>query len=240
MPLPKVNFKKEEKTRGSTIPKVTKEEKNKKAYLLLLSLVTTGFSTPEPVNDISKVEAGDFEIRNKPYRASTTLPGFSIKDFFHEHMDILNGRRFGHVKFKDNREVEWYFKKLSEYDPPIIKPIIDIEWIKREQLEIGLPWPIEGERRYGIEDKRLHQWLQDWIILFGFTESILQYKWTYQKKPSNEEVQWHKFIYGKKYSNSFFSKTSQERSEMKKAGNYFFDGVDTGLTNSAIVSHYNN
>jgi hypothetical protein len=117
MPLPKVNSKKEEKTRGSTIPKVTKEEKNKKAYLLLLSLVTTGFSTPEPVNDISKVEAGDFEIRNKPYRASATLPGFSIKDFFHEHRDILNGRRFGHVKFKDKREVEWYFKKLSEYDP---------------------------------------------------------------------------------------------------------------------------
>lgn len=122
-----------------------------------MSLVTICFfSVPEPVNDISKVQAGDFNVGNRPHRMSATLPGVSISDFLHEYRDTLNGWIFRNIKFKDASDVEWYFKKLAEHDPPIIMPINDFEWIKREQLQKGLPWAIEGETRYGIADKLLH------------------------------------------------------------------------------------
>ncbi len=180
----------------------TKEQRNKKVYLLLMSLVAIGFSVPEPVSDYSKVEAGVFEIGNKPHRMSDTLPGISISDFFHEYRDSANGWRFRYVKFKDTSEVKWYFDKLSEYQPPLIKPIGESELIriKRERerfLQKELSWPVEGETRYGIIDRQLHEFLLDCICLLGQTEMLMEHVWKYKRRPKREEVEWYQFLHGK-------------------------------------------
>jgi DNA-binding HxlR family transcriptional regulator len=236
MSTPKVKSKKEEKSPRHIILKQTKEERNKKAYLLLLSLATIGFTIPEPVNDISKVEAGDFLIRSKPHRISSILPGASIKDFFHEYRDFLNKGRFRDVKFKDTSDIEQYFKKIAEHEPPIIMPINDIGWIKREQLEKKLPWPIEGETRYGIADKLLHEWLNYCIILLGHTEMLLEHIWRYKRNPRREEISWYEFIYGKTRAKRFFLGADLERSELRKGGkNTILSGVYRGFTSSDVL-----
>ena len=182
-----------------------------------MSLVAIGFSVPEPVNHNSKVKAGDFNIGNKLYRMSGTLPGVSISDFFHEYRDSANGWRFRYIKFKDTLEVKWYFNKLGEYEPPLIKPIGEIEWIKREQIQKGLPWPVEGETRYGIVDRQLHDFLLDCIGLLDETQILMEHIWKYKRRPKSEEVEWHQLLYEKRYTSSFFTKINQKRSMLKNA-----------------------
>jgi DNA-binding HxlR family transcriptional regulator len=231
LPL-KVQTKREENARhsgGSSSRKSnnmlrdTKEQRNKKVYLLLMSLVAIGFSVPEPlVSDYSKVQAGDFYIGNKPHKMSDTLPGISISDFFHEYRDSANGWRFRYVKFKDTSEVKWYFDKLSEYEPPLIKPIGELELIriKRERerlLQKELSWPVEGETRYGIIDRQLHEFLLDCTCLLGETESLMEHVWKYKRRPKREEVEWYQFLYGKHRTSSFFTKINQKRIRLKNA-----------------------
>jgi DNA-binding HxlR family transcriptional regulator len=219
----KVRTKREENARHSSSRKnnillrETKEQRNKKVYLLLMSLVAIGFSVPEPVSDYSKVEVGDFYIGNKPHKMSAKLPGVSISDFFHKYRDSTNGWRFSYVKFKNESEVKWYFDKLSEYEPPLIKPIGEIEWIKREQLQNGLPWPVEGETRYGIVDRQLHEFLLDCIGLLGQTQILMEHVWKYKRRPKREEVKWYQFLYGKHYTSSFFTKINQNHTMLKNA-----------------------
>jgi hypothetical protein len=209
LPIPRVRTKREEnvrlkgKNKGSLLQE-TKKQKNKKVYGLMISL-SLGFSVSEPIND-------------KIHRMSNQLHGISISDFFHKYRDSANGWRFNYINFKDRSEVEWYFKKLMAYEPPIIRPVNEIEWIKMEHLqEKNLPWPIEGETRYGIVDKKLHECLQSCITLLGATEILMGYIWKYKRKPTRQEVEWHKFIYGKNHTNDFFLKTNQRRSQLKKA-----------------------
>lgn len=218
----KVQTKREENVRHSSrknniLLRETKEQRNKKVYLLLMSLVAIGFSVPEPVNDNSKVEAGVFDIGNKPHKMSAKLPGVSISDFFHKYRDSTNGWRFSYVKFKNESEVKWYFDKLSEYEPPLIKPISEIEWIKREQLQNRLSWPVEGETRYGIVDRQLHEFLLDCIGLLGQTQILIEHIWKYKRRPKREEVEWYQFLYGKHYTSSFFTKINQKRIRLKNA-----------------------
>jgi hypothetical protein len=49
------------------------------------------------------------------------------------------------------------------------------------------------------------------------TEILMGYIWKYKRKPTRQEVEWHKFIYGKNHTNDFFLKTNQRRSQLKKA-----------------------
>jgi hypothetical protein len=196
-------------------------EKNKKMYLLLLSLATIGFSVPKPVEDELDPPLGAFydNKQNKAFTASTPLPDISASDFFHKHRDFDNGWRFHYIKFKDTSEVEWYFQKLMEFEPPILSSAEQIDWIKKYRLEKNLKWPPveEGEEtRYGIADKKLRDFMQLSIGLFGYTEMVMRYTWRYKRNPTLEEKEWFSYIYGKARSNSYFIEVIEERSRLEK------------------------
>ena len=56
-------------------------------------------------------------------RRQFIMPGVSVSDFFLKYRDISNAWIFSHIRFHKKSEVEWYFNKLTEFDPPIIGPI---------------------------------------------------------------------------------------------------------------------
>lgn len=197
-------------------------EKNKKMYLLVLSFATIGFSVPEPVKDDYPPLGAFYDNKqNKAFTASPSppLPGSSSSDFLHRHRDFENGWRFHYVKFKDTSEVEWYFKKLTEFEPPILSPVEQIEWIKKDRLKKKLEWPPVGEGkeiRYGIADKRLHEFLSYCIGMFGSTERIMEHIWSYERNPMTEETDWYRYIFGADYSKSYFLRVNEERSRLER------------------------
>jgi hypothetical protein len=69
-------------------------DKNKKTYLLLLSLATIGVSVPQPVEDDLHPPLGAFydKKQNKAFTATIPLPDISVSDFFkYEIFQIVGG-----------------------------------------------------------------------------------------------------------------------------------------------------
>ena len=66
---------------------------------------------------------GDIYLGGKA-RRQFIMPGVSVSDFFLKYRDISNAWIFSHIRFHKKSEVEWYFNKLKEFDPPIIGPLI--------------------------------------------------------------------------------------------------------------------
>jgi DNA-binding HxlR family transcriptional regulator len=197
----------------------TRKDTNENVYLLLMSLATIGFSIPEPVENESDIRPGDIydKSRKKTYRFSTRQRGISINEFLHEYRDSANGWRFHHVTFKNTSKVKKYFKILMSFEPPIIKPINEIEWVKKEHIDRGLQWPIVcKETRYGIADKQLKEFLDYCILLLGETEMLMEHVWKYKKKPTHEQVEWYRSIYGKDYANNFFIKINEWHNKLRR------------------------
>ncbi len=107
-----------------------------------------------------------------------------------------------------------------EFKPPILDRAQEIGWIKKRRLEKKLNWPPleEGkEIRYGIVDKKLHEFLSYCIAgLLSSSESLMRYIWRYKRKPTENETQWHDYIYGKRYTTSYFLRVNQDRSQLEK------------------------
>jgi hypothetical protein len=196
-------------------------EVNKTSYLLLLSLAAIGVSTPKPVEDDSHPPLGAFydEKQNKAFTMSTPIPDISVTDFFHRYRDFHDGWRFRYIKFKDVSEIEWYFQKLMEFKPPILGPAEQIEWIKkvRHERKLKLPPSKEGEeKRYGIVDKKLRDFMQRTIALLGDTEMAMRHIWRYKRKPRPEEIEWYRYIYGEHRTNSYFTRINEERTRLER------------------------
>jgi hypothetical protein len=196
-------------------------EVNKKSYLLLLSLAAIGVSTLQPVKDDLDPPLGAFydNKQNKAFTMSTPIPDISASDFFHRYRDFQNSWRFHYIKFKDTSEVEWYFQRLMEFNPPILDHAEQIEWIKKYRFQKNLKWPPaeEGEeKRYGIADKKLQEFMQLSIGLLGYTEMIMRHIWRYERKPVVEEIEWYSYIYGKARSTSYFIEFNEERSRVQR------------------------
>jgi len=141
----------------------------------------------------------------------------------HPYRDSANAWRFDYLKFNDVSEVKWYLDKLIQFNSHIIRPINEIEWLKKEWLQRGLPWPVEQEqnddyddatKRYGIADKWLKEIIHDCVALLSDTE--MRYIWKYERKPKPEEIAWYEDIYGKQYIKSYFVDVNQKRNWLKK------------------------
>jgi hypothetical protein len=196
-------------------------DKNKKSYLLLLSLAAIGVSVPKPVEDDSNPPLGAFydNRQHKAFTMSKPLPDISTSDFLHTDRDFNNNRRFHYVKFKNISEVEWYFQKLMEFKPPMLGPAEQIEWIKkvRHERKLKLPPSEEGEeKRYGIVDKRLHEFMSYCVGMFGFTETIMDHIWSYKRKPRDEEIEWYRYIYGEDDAKRYFTRINEERTHLER------------------------
>lgn len=194
---------------------------NKKSYLLLLSLSAIGVSVPHPVEDDLNPPFGSFynKKQNKAFTMSTLLPDISASDFLHRYRDFQNGWRFHYLKFRDTSDVEWYFQKLMEFKPPILGPAEQIEWIKkvRHERKLKLPPAEEGEeKRYGIVDKRLYEFMSYCVGMFGSTETIMDHVWSYERNQTKEEVEWYRYIYGEDYAKRYFIRVNEERRRLER------------------------
>jgi hypothetical protein len=199
----------------------THTDKNKKSYLLLLSLAAIGVSVPEPVEDDLNPPLGAFydNRQHKAFTMSKPLPDISASDFLHTARDFNNNRRFHYVKFKNISEVEWYFQKLMEFEPPILGPAEEIEWIKkvRHERKLKLPPSEEGEeKRYGIIDKKLHEFLSYCVGMLGSTEIIMDHVWRYERSQIAEEIEWYRYIYGEDYTKRYFTRINEKRIQMDR------------------------
>ncbi len=98
-------------------------------------MAVIGSTRLEPI--VGEIMFGDIYLNNKP-RRQFIMPGVSVCDFFPKHQDISNAQIFSNIHFHKKSEVELYFNKLKEFDPPIIGPIDEVGWVKRKIVSSGL------------------------------------------------------------------------------------------------------
>jgi hypothetical protein len=193
-------------------------EENKKSYLLLLSLAAIGVSLPQPVEDELNAPLGSFydQKLNKAFYMSTPLPDVAASDFLHRNRDFGNGNRFQYIKFKKKKEVEWYFQRLSEFEPPILGPAEEIEWIKMKRYERNLKLPPFEENRYGIVDKKLHEFMSYCVAMLSATATTMDYVWRYERGQETEERKWYEYIHGKVQAKHYFTRINEKRIQMER------------------------
>jgi hypothetical protein len=116
-----------------------------------------------------------------------------------------------------------------QFNPPIIRPINEVEWLKKEWFQRELSWSVGQEqeqnnthdnddatKRYGIADKWLKEIIHDCVALLSDTQMLMRYIWKYERKPKPEEIAWYEDIYGKQYTKSYFVDVNQKRDWLKK------------------------
>jgi hypothetical protein len=207
-----------------------RSEKNKKACFILMSLAVIGSSRLEPV--IGEIKVGDIYLGDK-VRRQLNIPGVSVSDFFLKYRDISSAWIFSHIRFHKKSEVEWYFNKLKEFDPPIIGPIDEVSWTKRKLVQSRLELKtVKGTRnmlkidqdkailsihetRYVIADERLYRFFERCIILLHESIQTMEEIWRYKREPTDEERLWFVYLYGERRANQLFVKFRQKRLEIK-------------------------
>jgi DNA-binding Lrp family transcriptional regulator len=179
----------------------SQERKRKKLLLLVLWMGSTGAtrSRPKP-----KAEPGDIPIYDEKEGRFVahelyTVPGFGVSDFLDEKNKRFLGQTgaLTYIKFP-KRELEKFFEKLSKLK--MIKPID----------EIG------GEKRYGLKDRNLGDFLSDCWSLFSFVQYGLEAKWRYLKRPTRSEYDWYRFFYGDRGARLYFTKLLEESKSLSK------------------------
>jgi hypothetical protein len=173
-------------------------QKRKKLLLLVLLLGSMGATRSRPK---SKAELGDIglydekERRLVPYELYT-VPGFGVSDLLDEKNKRFLGQAgaLSYVKFSKT-ELNEFFETLISQDPPMIK-IID---------------EIDGEKRYGLEDRRFGDFLSDCWYLFFFVKDGLDARWRYLKRPTSKEYEWYRYFYGNKAAREYFTEVLAEK-----------------------------
>jgi hypothetical protein len=166
--------------------------------LLVLLLGSTGATRSRPK---SKAELGDIGLYDEKERRLVphelyTVPGFGVSDFLDEKNKRFLGQAgaLSYVKFSKT-ELKEFFETLISMNLPLIKLIDEIE----------------GEKRYGLEDRRFGDFLSDCWYLFFFVKDGLDAQWRYLKRPTRTEYDWYRFFYGNKATRNYFTKLFEER-----------------------------
>jgi len=183
-------------------------QKRKKLLLLVLLLGSTGATRSRPK---SKAELGDIGLYDEKERRLVphelyTVPGFGVSDFLDEKNKRFLGQAgaLSYVKFSKT-ELKDFFETLISQDPPIIKPIDEID----------------GEKRYGLEDRRFGDFLSDCWYLFFFVKDALDARWRYLRGPTSEEYEWYRYFYGNKASREYFTKVLAEKRSLSENEDLF-------------------
>jgi hypothetical protein len=151
------------------------EQKRKKLLLLALWIGMTGATKSRPK---SEAEPGDIGLYDEKkgrivLHELYTIPGFGVSDFLDEKNKRFLGQAGALTYIKLSKsELEQFFEKLSKLE--MIKPIDDID----------------NEKRYGLEDRNLGDFLGDCWYLFFFVKEGLEAKWRYLKRPTSKEYEW--------------------------------------------------
>jgi hypothetical protein len=232
----------------------SKSERNKKVSFLLMFLAVIGSTRLEPI--IGEIMPGDIYLGNKA-RRQFIMPGVSVSDFFLKYRDISNAWIFCHIRFHKKSEVEWYFNKLKECDPPIIGPINEVRWTKRKLVQSRLELKtVKGTRdmlkidqdkailyihetRYVIANEQLHCFFEGCIVLLHLSIQAMKMIWIYKRGPKDEERLWFVFFYGEKRANQLFIELSERRSEIKNMQQQELKGAKNLTKNYIIDAHAN-
>ena len=227
-------------------------DRNKKVCILLMFLATFGSTRVKTV--VGKAVPGDIYLGGKA-RRQFIMPGVSVSDFFLKYRDISNACIFSYIRFHKKSEVEWYFNKLEEFDPPIIGPIDDVSWFKIKLVQSGLDLPtIRGPRdmvrkehdkailytretRYVIANEQLYRFFERCIILLHESIQTMEIIWRYKNEPTDEERRWFVYFYGERRANQLFMKFRQRRFEIKNIQKQELKDAKNRTKNYIIDAH---
>jgi hypothetical protein len=98
-----------------------------------------------------------------------------------------------------------FFETLILQDPPMIKLIDEID----------------GEKRYGLEDRKFGDFLSDCWYLFFFVKDGLDARWRYLKRPTSKEYEWYRYFYGNKASREYFTEVLTKKRSLSEYEDFF-------------------
>jgi hypothetical protein len=127
------------------------------------------------------------------------VPCTGISDFSAELKGIIGqAGALTHVDLSET-QIRHLFEMLLKQNPPLIKPIDELD----------------GERRYGIADNSLADYITDCWSIFPLVLYRFKDTWQYRRKPTRDEVNWYVFFYGKKKLKNFFIAAQETRKDSK-------------------------
>jgi hypothetical protein len=191
----------------------TQTQRKKKAYLLLFYIGAVG---GRRLKENTKAEPGDigmYDEKRKNIVAYSVyeLPGVGVSDFFVEPRSIVT--QFGalsYLNFSDPKEAESYFRLLEKQKPQLIMPIDEVD----------------GEKRYGVADPLLAEYITDCWLFFSSVLFRLEDTWQYIREPTKKEVDWYLSLYGREETMQFFLKAQNMR---KRGDERYRESRDTLL-----------
>jgi hypothetical protein len=192
----------------------------KKAILILLMSVSSGYSGYEVVSDVG---AGDFEIRDpkgKPIAVRTTYEdGFSISDLQANDFQLPSIQNY---VSNDKAVIEEVKKILDELQENVDVPLYRFS-TKNDKIRIELK-----DRPL----KLLLLWCSQ--ILICLHRYMTQYWYILSKQPKSSEYEWFEFLMGKKQADNFFLKVEKNR-VMKRTIKDLFVEFNYGNLDEVLV-----
>jgi hypothetical protein len=147
---------------------------------------------------------------------SYQLPGISIKEFIkNNESEKSKGLAYGHLDFKEDDEVNKYFKLLE--DRRLIEKVI-----RSRYLTI-----LNEEDRYIFVDNtnnkedtnKLKEFFKECWLLHGRVTIYLYQKWKSIQKPTREERIWCEHFWGNQRTNQILIDCDKERVKLNKRKN---------------------
>jgi hypothetical protein len=179
------------------------EQKRKKFLLLVLWIGEMGAKRFKAKTEAKLGNVYLYNEKEKRFMPHEfyIVPGFGVSDLLDEKNRRSQGQggALNYMKFSES-ELEQFFEELSKLNPPLIKQIDEID----------------GEKRYGLEDKKLGDFLSDCWYLFLFVKNGLEAKWRYLKRPTRGEYEWYRFFYGSHGARLYFTRLFEEKGCLSK------------------------
>jgi hypothetical protein len=153
---------------------------------------------------------------------SYQLPGISIKEFItNNESEKSKGLAYGHLDFKEDDEVNKYFKLLE--DRRLIEKVI------RSRYLITLN---EDDRYIFVDNNnkkdsdKLREFFRKCWLLHGSVTVYLYQKWKSIQPPTDEERVWYEHLWGKDRSDQIINSCYQIRIKFNKSKNVKLEKED--------------